>query len=261
MELSLQGKTAIVTGASRGIGRAIALALAGEACNLVLMARTRSDLEETRARVLDINARCSVAVHAIDLRDSRAIDEAVERYANADVLVNNAGAIPHGSLLDLDEAEWLDGWQLKVFGHIRMTRGFYRSMKARSSGVIINIIGSAGERVLPSYIAGSTGNAALIAFTKAVGAASPADGIRVVGINPGPILTERLQKRLRQRADTELGDADMWQAFTRDMPFGRPGDPREIADVVAFLASPRAGYISGTVITVDGGLANRPTQT
>ena len=114
---------------------------------------------------------------------------------------------------------------------------------------------------MPTYIAGSTGNAALIAFTHAVGAANAADGIRVVGINPGPILTDRLLKRLRERALTEFGDPDKWRAFTQDMPFGRPGDPREIADVVAFLASSRAGYISGTVVSVDGGLANRPAPT
>jgi len=261
VDLGLERKVAIVTGASRGIGRAIALVLAAEGCNLVLMARSRNDLEETRRRALDANSRCSVEVYSIDLRNGEAIDHAVARYGDIDILVNNAGAIPHGSLLDLDEAQWLDGWQLKVLGHIRMTRGFYRCMKSRSRGVIINIIGAAGERVLPSYIAGSAGNAALIAFTKAVGAASPADGIRVVGLNPGPILTDRLLGRLRQRADRELGNAEEWQMFTRQMPFGRAGDPSEIADVVAFLASPRASYISGTVITVDGGLANRPAPT
>jgi len=258
MQLNLEGKTALVTGASRGIGRAIANVLAGEGCHLVLMARSLSDLEITRQQVATANSAVTVRLHPIDLRDGGAIDDAVAQYSDVDILVNNAGAIPHGGLLDVSDDAWLDGWQLKVFGHIRMTRGFYVSMKARRCGVIVNVIGNAGERTVAGYVAGSSGNAALIAFTKAVGSASPADGIRVVGVNPGPTLTERLQKRLELRAAAELGDASQWLSLTSAMPFGRAADPREIADVVAFLASPRAGYVSGTVVTVDGGVANRP---
>ena len=261
MELGLSGKTALITGASRGIGRAIADALAREGCHLILVSRSEADLAAARDEIIAAAPDINVRICAADLRELKAIASIVREFREVDILVNNAGAIPHGGLLDVEDNAWLDGWQLKVFGHIRMTRGLYASMKSRGGGVIINVIGYAGERLLATYIAGSSGNAALIAFTKAVGAVSPADGIRVVGVNPGPILTERLQKRLEKRAGEELGAASRWPELTRDFPFGRAGMPAEVADTVAFLASARAGYITGTVINVDGGMANRPIST
>jgi len=115
----------------------------------------------------------------------------------------------------------------------------------------------AGERLEATYIAGSTGNAGLIAFTKTLGGASAADNIRVVGVNPGPVETERLEALMRKRAQDQFGDADKWRDFYKPLPFGRPGTPQEIADMVAFLASDLASYISGTVVTIDGGLASR----
>ena len=130
-------------------------------------------------------------------------------------------------------------------------------MKARKRGVIVNILGVAGERLEATYIAGSTGNAGLIAFTKTLGAVSAADNIRVVGVNPGPIATERLEGLMRKRAQDQFGDAEKWRDFHKPLPFGRPGTPKEIADMVAFLASDLASYISGTVVTIDGGLASR----
>jgi NAD(P)-dependent dehydrogenase (short-subunit alcohol dehydrogenase family) len=261
MDLELASKRALVTGASRGIGRAIASALAGEGCNLVLVARDAATLTLARDDLLRRYPCADIMVHAADLRDRVAIDALVGAFADVQIVVNNAGAIPHGNLLDVGDDEWADGWDLKVHGHIRMTRGFYRHMRERRQGVIVNVIGIAGERVMANYVAGSAGNAALIAFTRAVGSASPADGIRVVGVNPGPILTERLQSRLHARAKAELGDVARWPELMHSMPFERAGDPREIADVVAFLASPRAGYISGAIVNIDGGISNRSTPT
>lgn len=261
MELGLEGKIALITGASRGIGKAIAESLAREGCHLVLVSRNEAELAAARGSISAIAPNASIRICPADLREPKAIASIVQDFGDVDILVNNAGAIPHGGLLDVTDDAWLDGWQLKVFGHIRMTRGLYAVMKARGSGVIVNVIGYAGERLLASYIAGSSGNAALIAFTKAVGAVSPADGIRVVGVNPGPILTERLQNRLKKRAEDELGAQHRWRELMRDFPFGRAGGPAEIADTVAFLASARAGYITGTVINVDGGMSNRPIST
>jgi len=166
--------------------------------------------------------------------------------------VNNAGAIPPGALTAVDNDTWRRAWDLKVFGFISLCRAIYPAMAAKKSGVIINVIGAAGEKFPANYIAGAAGNASLMAFTRALGRASPADGIRVVAINPGATSTQRLEMLMRHRAQEVLGDPDRWLELCKDMPFGRPGTPEEIANAVAFLASPRSGYTTGTVLTIDG---------
>lgn len=256
MDLNLRGRTALITGASKGIGRAIAAVLAHEGCNLILVSRTAADLEAARSEIA-ASHNVRVVTHAFDLSASAAIKELVAAHPDIDILVNNAGAIPGGRLSQVDDTHWRQSWDLKVFGYINMCRAFYDAMKARKRGVIVNILGVAGERLEATYIAGSTGNAGLIAFTKTLGAASVADNIRVVGVNPGPIATERLEGLMRKRAQDQLGDAEKWREFYKPLPFGRAGTPKEIADMVAFLASDLASYISGTVITIDGGLASR----
>ncbi len=168
------------------------------------------------------------------------------------MLVNNAGSIPPGTLLQVDDARWRAAWDLKVFGFIGLTRALYPVLKTRS-GVVVNVIGAAGESFDPNYITGSTGNAALMAFTRALGRAAPADGMRVVGINPGPVATERMEMLLRARAERELGDPALWMTLTAPMPFGRAASPEEIAAAVAFLASPCSGYTTGTILTINGG--------
>ena len=133
----------------------------------------------------------------------------------------------------------------------------YKVMKERGSGVIVNIIGLAGERFDANYIAGSTGNAGLMAFTRALGGTSLDDGIRVVGVNPGLIATDRMKTLLQTRAENELGDKGRWQELLKGLPLDRAGEPQEIADLVAFLESPKASYISGVIYSVDGGVAAR----
>jgi len=183
MELDLRGRKALVTGASKGIGRACAEALAEEGCDVVLVSRTAADLEAARAAIV---AKHNVAVrfYALDLSDSGNVDKLAAECADTDLLVNNAGAIPGGNLQAVDEARWRTAWDLKVFGYINMTRRFYALMAARKRGVIINILGAAGENPDFEYIAGSSGNASLMAFTRAMGGTAPRDGLRVVGINP-----------------------------------------------------------------------------
>jgi NAD(P)-dependent dehydrogenase (short-subunit alcohol dehydrogenase family) len=220
------------------------------------VSRTAADLEAARHEIA-ASYNVSVLTHALDLSATPAIKELTAAHPDIDILVNNAGAIPGGRLSEIDDTRWRQSWDLKVFGYINMTRAFYEAMKARKRGVIVNILGVAGERLEATYIAGSTGNAGLIAFTKTLGGASAADNIRVVGVNPGPIETERLEGLMRKRAQDQFGDAEKWRDFCKPLPFGRAGTPREIADMVAFLASDLASYISGTVITIDGGLASR----
>jgi NAD(P)-dependent dehydrogenase (short-subunit alcohol dehydrogenase family) len=252
MDLRMAGQRALITGGSKGIGQATANVLADEGCHLVLVAREERALQEAAT---SIRSRRQVDVRTIsaDLSTRDGL-EAVTRHAgDVDILVNNAGAIPPGGLLDVDDDTWRSAWDLKVFGFIALTRALYPSMVARSSGVIVNVIGVAGERYPPGYIAGATGNAALMALTRTLGRSSTADGIRVVGINPGPIATARQQMLARARAEKELGDAERWREFYKTMPFGRAGKPEEIGYAVAFLASPLSGYTSGTILTIDGG--------
>jgi 3-oxoacyl-[acyl-carrier protein] reductase len=256
MDLNLRGRTALITGASKGIGLASAECLAAEGVNVILVSRTLADLDAARARIAGRH-NVAVQVHAYDLSDSRNVDRLAAEHPGIDILVNNAGAIPGGDLQAIDEQRWRDAWDLKVFGYINMCRRFYAEMKSRRRGVIINILGMAGEKMDRGYIAGSTGNAALMAFTKALGGSAGDDGLRVVGINPGAIATDRLITMMRGRAKEHLGDEARWEELMQPLPMGRAGNPREIGVMVALLASDLSAYTTGTIITIDGGAANR----
>ena len=251
MDLHLAGKRALITGGSKGIGRASGEILAEEGCDIVLVARDPAVLEETAAA---IRAKRQVRVETITADLSR--QDEVERVAASagplDILVNNAGAIPPGNLLAVDNATLRAAWDLKVFGFISLTRALYPSLRDRK-GVIVNVIGAAGETFDPGYIAGVAGNAALMAFTRGLGRGAHKDGVRAVAINPGPVATQRMERLLRHRAETELGNADRWRELTAPMPYGRAAEPEEIAAAVAFLASDRSAYTNGTVLTINGG--------
>jgi NAD(P)-dependent dehydrogenase (short-subunit alcohol dehydrogenase family) len=249
MDLNLQGKRVLVTGGSKGIGLACAEAFAAEGAEVRIASRN----PEKGA------AAAKFPAMAVDLAAAGAAEALADWAGELDILVNNAGAIPGGTLLKVDEATWRKAWDLKVFGYVNLSRLVYARMKEKRAGVIVNIIGSAGEKLDAAYIAGSTANAGLMAFTKALGGASHADGIRVVGINPGPISTDRLKSLYRQRAESILGDASRYEELFKEMSFGRPGKPEEIAAAVLFLASARSAYTSGTILTIDGGLSARST--
>ena len=254
MVQKLAGKVAVVTGASKGIGFASAWSLAREGCNLHLASRTAADLEKARAEITS-RLGVSVEIHPIDLSvgdDARAL---IEDCRDVDILVNNAGAIPGGSIEAIAEPRWREAWDLKVFGYINTCRAALANMKARGRGVIVNVIGAAGERPSAGYIAGAGGNAALMALTRALGAASSRHGVRVVGINPGLIETDRLVTLARSRAQAQLGDAERWRE-TLDPTFP-PGMPAHIGDMVAFLASDLSANTTGTIITIDGGASAR----
>ena len=256
MDLGLRGKKALVTGASKGIGRACAEALAEEGCDLVLVARTAADLETARAAIV---ARHNVAVRCcpLDLSQSHNVDKLAAECADTEVLINNAGAIPGGNLDAIDEARWRTAWDLKVFGYINMTRRFYALMRERKEGVIVNILGAAGENPDFDYIAGSSGNASLMAFTRAMGGTAPRDGLRVVGINPGPVMTERLVTLMKTRAQDRFGDAERWPELMTGYAFGRAAKPEEIAAMATFLASDKSAYTTGSIVTIDGGGSSR----
>jgi NAD(P)-dependent dehydrogenase (short-subunit alcohol dehydrogenase family) len=256
VELDLAGKTVLITGASKGIGLACAHAFASEKCNLHLVARSPSLLEEARN---DITSKYPVSVHlhVFDLSSEAGISELTKDVTDIDILINNAGDLPAGTIESVDDAALRRGFDLKVFGYISLSRAYWIRMKARGSGVIINDIGNSGENPRPNYIAGSTGNAALMSFTRALGSFSLDDGVRVVGVNPGPVETERMVRLMKRRALDRHGNEDRWREQYSKYPGGRPASAKEVADLIVFLASPRAGYISGTNVTVDGGIAAR----
>ena len=244
MDLGLSGKLALVTGASKGIGAAVARALAQEGCDLVLAARASDQLQAIAESIAADTGRRVVPFPA-DLSRSDEVTRLAESWPDADILVNNAGAIPGGRLDQVDESTWRAAWDLKVFGYVNLTRGVLASMRRRGGGVIVNVIGAAAQIRDPSYICGVAGNAALVAFTMSLGSDSPRRGVRVVGVSPGPVATERL---------LELKDSVKSSAAR---PFGRAATPEEIAAAVVFLAAPASGYTSGTVLTIDGGISAR----
>jgi NAD(P)-dependent dehydrogenase (short-subunit alcohol dehydrogenase family) len=256
MDLGLRGRTALITGGSKGIGLAIARQFAAEGCDLVLVARHAEALAAAAAEIRAL-ANVGVVTEIGDMaRDETALLLA-EKYGTVDILVNNAGAIPGGPIDQIDQDQWRAAWDLKVFGYIGLTRAFYSAMKTRGRGVIINVIGAAGEKLDAEYIAGSMANAGLMALTRALGAAAPTHGLRVVGINPGPVATDRLEVLQRKRAERRLGDPERWPELLQGMPFGRAAKPEEIAAMAAFLASDLSGYTTGTIVTIDGGLSHR----
>lgn len=256
MDLRIRGKTALITGGSRGIGLGVAKLLAEEGCNLHLAARKPETLEAARHTIL-AEHKVAVTCHAVDLSKPEAAVKLAQDLRGVDILINNAGSIPQGSLAKIDQDALEAAWSLKLFGFLNVARGIYTAMCERKSGVIVNVIGASGQRPRADYIAGSMANAALVAMSRALGAESPQYGVRVVGLNPAATETERQAVRWEARAEKELGDAGRWRELTRGYPFGRLATVDEIASAIVFLASGRASYISGTILTVDGGRSYR----
>jgi NAD(P)-dependent dehydrogenase (short-subunit alcohol dehydrogenase family) len=254
MELGLAGRTALITGASKGIGFAAAWSLAREGCNVHIASRTEADLAQAKAK-LDAQFNVQVTYHVCDLSSGDAARELIETCKDVDILVNNAGAIPGGTIHDIDEERWREAWNLKVFGYQNTCRAMLAHMQARERGVIVNVVGAAGEAPTPNYIAGSAGNASIMAITRALGATSRSYGVRVVGINPGLIVTGRMETLSRTVAERRFGDADRWRE-TLDQTYP-PGQPEHIGDMVAFLASDLSANTTGTIITIDGGSSVR----
>ena len=260
MDLELRGKTVLVTGASKGIGYACAAGFAAEGCRLHIASRSAAALDEARGKLIKqfgVEVKC----HAYDLSVTANTVALARECGDIDVLVNNAGAIPAGSIDQIDDEKWRRAWDLKVFGYINLTRDVYARMCARGTGVIVNVIGMAGERNRPEYIAGSSANAGLMAFSRALGAESVDHGVRVIGVNPGRIETERQVEAVMDAAERKLGDRSRWKEMMAQMtstsPFKRFGRPDEVADLVVYLASARASYISATVVNIDAGQSLR----
>ena len=256
MDMGMRGQRVLVTGGSKGIGLACAEAFAAEGCDLVLVARDAAALAAA-ADAVRARAQVRVETFAADLSRDEERARLHAAHGQVDVLVNNAGAIPSGRLQDIPMERWRAAWDLKVLGYIHMCQLYLPGMEAQGAGVILNVIGMAGRAPRAGYIAGGAGNAALIAFTSAIGAAAAESGVRVLGINPAATRTERMVTQARTKAKLAYGDEERWAETLKGLPFGRPIEPREIAELAVFLASPRGGYVNGTVVDVDGGAAFR----
>jgi len=257
MELGLAGRRVLVTGGSQGIGFAVARLFLKEGCSVTIAARDKGRLEAAVEK-LARDAPGRIAGHAVDLAQRGAPETLAAAEGDCDILVNNAGAIPTGDLLEIDEARWRAAWDLKVFGYINLTRAIYQRMRGKERQAIVNVIGTGAERPQWRYVCGNAANIALNGFTRSLGGRSIDDGIRVVGVNPGAVDTERWRSIHQARAAKLLGDASRWQeVLSRDRPQGRAATPEEIADVVVFLASDRASWICGEVVNVDGGALYR----
>ncbi|MFN3673673.1 MAG: short-chain dehydrogenase/reductase [Bosea sp. (in: a-proteobacteria)] len=254
MDLKLNGARVLITGGSKGIGEACARVFLAEGCSVVLVARDAARLAACAAGLGEANR---VTTCAADLSQSAERERVAAAFPDIEILVNNAGAIPGGGLLDLSVETWEQAWALKVMGYIHLTKLYLAGMKERRAGAIVNIIGSAGRSPRYDYVCGATGNAALMAFTSAIGGKSVDWGVRVLGINPSQTRTDRIISLSRTRAQAALGDESRWEEMLKNLPLDRLIEPEEIANAAAFLASPACGYVSGTVLDVDGGGAFR----
>lgn len=258
MDLRLRGKVAMVSGASKGIGRAIAAGLAEEGVNLALNARGSELLGKVAEEITREHAVQTLAVPGdmSRLEDIRAlVQETLDRFGRVDILVNCAGSSQGGILWEVPDEVWLDSWGLKLFGYVRLMREVIPHMMAQGGGRIVNVVGNSGKQPFPTMLPGGSANAALLTITKGAADALAKHNIVVNAVNPGPIRTERWDS-LMERLGKTLGvsAAEYEASYVREIPAGRIGRPEEIADLVVFLASERASYMSGISITADGGM-------
>ena len=252
MDLQLHGKVAVITGASRGIGLAIARELSAQGMRLALAARSQDLLEQLAA---SLPTECLVCPLDLRLPQSAAdlIRATQQRFGQLDVLVNNAGATKRGDFLSLPDEDWADGYALKFFGTMRCCRAAWPLLTA-SQGAIVNIVGVGGRTASAEFSIGGSVNAALLNLTKSLADRGIKDGVRVNAINPGSIATERLQIRIRAYAsEHQLDLAQAVQQMAKSMGIARFGTPDEIARAAAFLASPANAYIQGAILDIDGG--------
>jgi NAD(P)-dependent dehydrogenase (short-subunit alcohol dehydrogenase family) len=255
MDLGLAGKIALVTGASRGLGRAIALALAEEGMDVVLTARNQELLDAVAHEIEAMGRRALVCL--ADLREEPAAAKTVAagmaKFGRLDLLVNNAGATKRGDFLKLTDADWADGFALKFFGHVRMSRAAWPHLQ-ETKGSIINIAGNGGRTAGSEFTIGGSVNAALALLTKALADRGVADGVRVNAVHPGVFETERFQARVQNYSSAhKVSPEEAYRRMLAEHRIARFGRPEEVGRLVAMMASGRLGHLQGAVIDFDGG--------
>ena len=256
MELGLSGKVALVTGASRGIGKGIALSLADEGCDVLLTGRDEAALQATAAEIKAKGRKAAISV--LDLRQEgteKPLVEAVRKaFGKLDILVNNAGATKRGNFLtELTNADFADGFALKFFAHVRLTREAWPLLKAQR-GSLVTIAGIGAKEPEAPFTIGSSVNAACVAFTKAMADIGKTDGVQVNSINPGRVETERLWRRFREKmAATGRDEATVREDYRQEFGISRFGKVEDLGSFIAFLASPHDRWLHGATIDIDGG--------
>jgi NAD(P)-dependent dehydrogenase (short-subunit alcohol dehydrogenase family) len=255
MEKRLSGKTAIITGASRGIGKAIAFRLADEGAQVILCARDGNLMEHAVKEIERAGGRA--AELAVDLREPHApqhtVEFALKTFGRLDIIVNNAGATKRGDFLQLTDEDWADGFALKFFGAMRLTRAAWPHLKAQA-GSVLNISGVGGRMPGPLFTIGGSVNAALLSFTKAMADVGIRDGVQVNAVNPGSIRTERYRRMLEATAaDQGIDVSTAERRMIESARTTRIGEPDEIAALVAFVVSPEGRFLQGSLIDMDGG--------
>jgi 3-oxoacyl-[acyl-carrier protein] reductase len=256
MELALKNKVALVTGASRGIGRGIAETLAGEGCDLVLTGRDEAALKEVAAGIGKKGRKAEISV--LDLRtegtEKPLVEAARKAFGRLDILVNNAGATKRGDFLtELSNADWADGFALKFFAHVRLTREAWPLLKA-GRGSMITIAGIGGKEPEAPFTIGSSVNAACVAFTKAMADIGKTDGVQVNSINPGRVETDRLWRRFRETMKSSGRDeAAVREEYRKEFDISRFGTVEDLGSLIAFMVSPRGRWLHGATIDIDGG--------
>lgn len=255
MELELQGKAALVTGSSRGIGRGIAQELAAEGSRLLLTGRDTAALDEAAAAIRAAGGEAQSC--AVDLRQAdapeRLLDTVRRTFGRLDILVNNAGATKRGDFLALSDADWQDGFALKFFAHVRLARAAWPMLRD-SGGSVVTIAGNGARMPSADFTIGSAVNAGCLAFTKALADLGKRDGVQVNAINPGTVETERFWRRLALLMErTGQDEPTARREHQRTLGVTRFGLPQDIAGLVAFIVSPRGRWLHGATIDMDGG--------
>jgi 3-oxoacyl-[acyl-carrier protein] reductase len=257
MDLGLKGKIALVTGGSKGIGKAVARGLSQEGARVAICARGEGALQDA-ARDITKGTGHEVFPVSGDLtvpEDAHRIVEAViAHFGRIDILVNNAGAAPGGEILHLTEEDWAKALQLKFMGFVRCTKAVLPHMLGRRAGRIVNIIGNDGVKPIGIELSPSAANAADLAMTVALAEQYGRHGICINAINPGPVATERWDELIGGIARMrKISVAEAQKRAEHSIPLGRICTPEEVASVAVFVASDRASFMNGAIITLDGG--------